>query len=496
MSDAIAFALSRLALAAALLTASFGAVAGFPEAIKALAAGDYATADKEMRPIAEGGDTRAQVLLARIYRDTRNPQRNATEAIAWFRRAADAGNAEAHYWVGVMHAAGDGTDKSMEQALQSWRQSAEAGHGPALGALAMAYASGSGVDKDMAEAVRWARLGAQKNDMHSQSVLGRAYLIGAGGLPRNVREFVNWTRRAALQGERAAQAILGRAYSEGLGVPQDYVQAHMWLNLAAARGSGGAGKQREELAGKMTSEQIAEAQKLARAWRPVRSRPIAVNVPSEKAGAATLRTGMGSGFFVDSAGHIITNHHVVNNCGEVRIPAHGETARVIAADARNDLALLGTGVAPERLPTFREGDDSALLGESVIVAGFPLGQVLAGGLNVTTGSVSALAGPRNNAAMLQITAPVQSGNSGGPVLDQRGQVIGVVVGKLNALRIAAYTGDVPQNVNFAINRSVVRTFLEANGVQLDTAPSATAAAATTEIADQARHYTVLLECWR
>jgi S1-C subfamily serine protease len=132
----------------------------------------------------------------------------------------------------------------------------------------------------------------------------------------------------------------------------------------------------------------------------------------------------------------------------------------------------------------------------VIVAGFPLGQVLAGGLNVTTGSVSALAGPRNNAAMVQITAPVQSGNSGGPVLDQRGQVIGVVVGKLNALRIAAYTGDVPQNVNFAINRSVVRTFLEANGVQLDTAPSATAAAATTEIADQARHYTVLLECWR
>jgi TPR repeat protein len=496
MSDAIAFVLSRLALAAALLAASFGAVAGFPEAIKALAAGDYATADKEMRPIAEGGDTRAQVLLARIYRDTRNPQRNATEAIAWFRRAADAGNAEAHYWVGVMHAAGDGTDKSMEQALQSWRQSADAGHGPALGALAMAYASGSGVDKDMAEAVRWARLGAQKNDMHSQSVLGRAYLIGAGGLPRNVREFVNWTRRAALQGERAAQAILGRAYSEGLGVPQDYVQAHMWLNLAAARGSGGAGKQREELAGKMTSEQIAEAQKLARAWRPVRSRPIAANVPSEKAGAATLRTGTGSGFFVDSAGHIITNHHVVNNCGEVRIPAHGETARVIAADARNDLALLGTGVAPERLPIFREGDDTALLGESVIVAGFPLGQVLAGGLNVTTGSVSALAGPRNNAAMLQITAPVQSGNSGGPVLDQRGQVIGVVVGKLNALRIAAYTGDVPQNVNFAINRSVVRTFLEANGVQLDTAPSATAAAATTEIADQARHYTVLLECWR
>jgi S1-C subfamily serine protease len=98
--------------------------------------------------------------------------------------------------------------------------------------------------------------------------------------------------------------------------------------------------------------------------------------------------------------------------------------------------------------------------------------------------------------MLQITAPVQSGNSGGPVLDQRGQVIGVVVSKLNALRIAAATGDVPQNVNFAINGSVVRAFLEANGVQLEPAATLGTDEATTDIAEQAKQYTVLLECWR
>jgi TPR repeat protein len=494
MPPAQVLALSRLALAAALLALPGAAGAGLTEALKALLAGDYATAGKEMRPLAEGGDARAQVLLGRMYRDARNPEHNPAEALAWFERAADAGSAEARYWVGVMQSAGEGTEKNPAQALESWRRSAEAGHGPALGALAVAYATGAGTEKDLTEAVRWARLGAQKNEMHSQAVLGRAYLLGAGGLPRDMREFVHWTRRAAVQGERAAQATLGRAYIDGVGVPQDYVQAHMWFNLAAARGVGAAAKQRDEVAGKMTPDQIAEAQKLARAWRPVRTRPAAAD-PGEATGAAARRTGMGSGFLVDGSGHVVTNHHVVNGCAEVRIPAQGETAQVIATDARNDLALLATAVTADRPPSFRSSE-GARLGESVIVAGFPLGQVLGGGLNVTTGSVSALSGPGNNAAMLQITAPVQSGNSGGPVLDQRGQVIGVVVGKLNALRIAASTGDVPQNVNFAIHGSVVRTFLEANGVELAADVRAGAAGATTDIAEQAKHYTVLLECWR
>lgn len=488
-------AVSHLVLAAALLVLPGAVDAGLPEAVKALIAGDYATADKEMRPLAEAGDAYAQVLLGRMYRDPRNPDRDPAEALGWFRRAADAGSGEARYWIGLMQATGQGTEKDPAQAIESWRQSADAGYGPALGALAVAYASGVGIEKDMIEAVRWARLGVQKNEMHSQAVLGRAYLLGAGGLPRDTREFVRWTRRAALQGERAAQASLGRAYLDGLGVPQDYVQAHMWLNLAAARGLGAAAKLREEIAGKMTAEQIAEAQKLARAWRAVRARTKAADGPAAASGSVTRRTGMGSGFLVDGAGHVVTNHHVVNGCGEVRVPALGETAQVVATDARNDLALLGTALSADRLPSFRAGE-SARLGEPVIVAGFPLGQVLGAGLNITTGSVSALSGPGNNAAMLQITAPVQSGNSGGPVLDQHGQVIGVVVGKLNALRIAASTGDVPQNVNFAIHGSIVRAFLETNGVQLETAARAAAAEATTDIAQQAKQYTVLLECWR
>jgi TPR repeat protein len=489
----------RTAIFASLLLLLQGgaAQAGVPEAVKAILAGDFTLAESELRPVAEGGDIRAQVLLGRVQRDARNPSRNLPEAYAWFRKAAQGGNAEAQYWAGRMLHSGEGAAKDVVQAIGSWRLAAENGYTPAMGILASTYANGAGVEKDMAESIRWARLGAQKNEMVSLAILGRAHLTGEGGVPQDVGLFVALTRRAAALGERNAQFAVGRLYLDGTGVPQDYVQAHLWSNLAASRGVAAAPKQRDEIAAKMTPQQIAEAQKLASAWRPARAEPspAASAAAPPASGAASRRTGMGSGFVVDGGGHIITNQHVVRGCGEVRIPAHNVVARVLATDERNDLALLSSSVAIDDLPSFRVSTN-ARLGEAIVVAGYPLGQVLSGGLNVTTGAVSALAGPGNNAAMLQITAPVQGGNSGGPVLDQSGLVIGVVVSKLNALRVAAATGDVPQNVNFAVNGMVARAFLEANGVQVDSGMTMPARQTIPDVAERAKRYTVLVECWR
>lgn len=469
--------------------------ADIPAAVKALAAGDFVLAEKELRADADGGNVQAQVLLGRIQRDARNPNRNAGKAFEWFRRAAEAGSAEARYVAGLMAQRGEGTAADPAQAIAWWRQAAEAGYAPAMGVLAASYLAGTGVEKNPTEAVRWARAGADKQDLVSQSLLGRAYMLGEGGLARDVNQALHWTRLAAMQGEPNAQSTLGRLYADGMGVPQNFVQAHLWLNLAAARGQKQAMKQRDELGAKMTAEQLAEAQKLAAAWRPVRAARLARGESAASPGAALRRAGSGSGFIVDAAGSIITNHHVVRNCAEVRIPAHRVTAGVSAVDERNDLALLQASVTVGELPTFRSAT-KVRLGEAIVVAGFPLGEVLSGGLNVTTGSISALAGPRNNASMLQITAPIQAGNSGGPVLDQSGQIVGVVVSKLNALRIAAVTGDVPQNVNFAINGTVARAFLETNGVELEHEVTTPVAAPTVDVAERAKHYTVLVECWR
>ena len=486
---------TRTAAFALLIAMTTAARADIGVALKAFVTGDFVLAEKELRSEADSGDSRAQVLLGRVKRDPRNSAHNLAEAHALFLRAAEAGDAEGQYWAGIMAQRGDGTSKDSAAAIAWWRKSAEAGYPPAMGLLASAYLTGVGGEKDPAEAVRWARAGAAKHEMVSQSVLGRAYLVGEGGVARNVGQAVHWTRLAAIQGEPNAQLAIGRLYLTGVGLPQNYVQAHVWLNLAAARGQSQAAKQRDDLAAKMTPEQLAEAQKLAAAWRPVHAALATKKGSAPGASGTMTRAGTGSAFVVDADGHILTNHHVVRGCQEVRLPAHGITASVRAVDERNDLALLQSSISAEGLPTFR-GGGKVRLGEAIVVAGFPLGEVLSGGLNVTTGSVSALAGPRNNPAILQITAPIQAGNSGGPVLDQWGHVVGVVVSKLNAMRIAALTGDVPQNVNFAINGNVARSFLETNGVQLEQGVTTAVASGTVDVAERARRYTLLIECWR
>ncbi len=121
--------------------------------------------------------------------------------------------------------------------------------------------------------------------------------------------------------------------------------------------------------------------------------------------------------------------------------------------------------------------------------------LLTSDINVTTGTISALAGPGDDRRIFQITAPVQPGNSGGPVLDASGHVVGVVVARLDALKMAHLTGRLPQNVNFAISEGAARAFLDAHDVPYKTARS-NRTMPTTDIAANAKGYTVLIECWK
>ncbi len=120
---------------------------------------------------------------------------------------------------------------------------------------------------DDAEAVKWYRKAAEQGDAYAQYNLGFMYDNGEG-VPRDYAEAARWYRKAANQGEADARFNLGVMYSEGQGVPQDYAQAHMWFSLAGAQGDKQAAKQRDIVAKRMTPAQIAEAQKLAREWKP------------------------------------------------------------------------------------------------------------------------------------------------------------------------------------------------------------------------------------
>jgi len=134
----------------------------------------------------------------------------------------------------------------------------------------------------------------------------------------------------------------------------------------------------------------------------------------------------GTGFFVTPSGYAVTNHHVVENCQRVSLNIRGEEreATIIAKDEINDLALLRVSCVECSSVKFRP-DRRSELGESIMVAGYPLKGLLASDLNVTDGTISALAGIGDDPRLLQVTAPVQLGNSGGPLLDAWGKVIGV-----------------------------------------------------------------------
>lgn len=141
--------------------------------------------------------------------------------------------------------------------------------------LGSMYHEGQGVPQDDKEAVRWSRLAAEQADPDASATaqfnLGVCYHKGQG-VPQDDREAVRWLRLAAEQADPDAQAGLGESYDEGRGVPQDYVQAYMWFNLAGASGKAGVIERRDNIVSKMTPDQIAEAQRRAREWKPRTSR--------------------------------------------------------------------------------------------------------------------------------------------------------------------------------------------------------------------------------
>ena len=201
----------------------------------------------------------------------------------------------------------------------------------------------------------------------------------------------------------------------------------------------------------------------------------------------------GTGFLV-APGLLITNEHVVADCQRINVvsPDGRRAARVIDSDDLIDLALLRvSGLSGPVAPIRRVG--SVRLGEPAYAFGFPLTGLLSEGGNFTTGVVSGLRGLRDAANQIQISTPVQPGNSGGAVVDSSGGVIGVVVAKLNASEVSRVTGDIPQNVNFAVSLQTLVQFLRKNGVSTSSVERG-ASLDTAQLADMLRSFSHRVDC--
>jgi S1-C subfamily serine protease len=254
---------------------------------------------------------------------------------------------------------------------------------------------------------------------------------------------------------------------------------------------------RAEFAAPRPGSDVAEA--LGLACAKVASLPpdAGTGKRAEPAAKPPARSSTGTGIVVTREGHVLTNEHVVRQCDSVELMDEANLrykASVKAADAAKDLALLAAEARSADVAIFRQ-DPLPRLGESITIVGFPLVGVLGTRPTVGFGHVASIVGLRGNPAQMQISVPVQRGASGGPVLDRSGHVIGVVVSKLDALKLAEKMGDLAQNVNFAVRGDTVRAFLEGQRVDF-LVSEASARLENTDLAKRGAQVTVRVRCLR
>lgn len=186
-------------------------------------------------------------------------------------------------------------------------------------------------------------------------------------------------------------------------------------------------------------------------------------VESEEEGDAR---GTGTGFFI-APNLIVTNHHVVAQCEAISTPL-GTAAHLIASNETLDLAVLEYAGRSDSFLSIALHDE-VNLGMEVSAIGYPLYGLVNTGLNFTTGVVSAVNGLADNEAEFTLTAPLQPGNSGGPVIDESGSVLGVAVATAS-LQLAEMGGFIPQNINWAVKASTLKRFLDVNGIKYQMKP--------------------------
>jgi S1-C subfamily serine protease len=206
---------------------------------------------------------------------------------------------------------------------------------------------------------------------------------------------------------------------------------------------------------------------------------------SEENNNKIVAAASGTGFFVTRAGHLITNHHVIEGCKSVKVSFKGNEieAKTLAIDKVNDLAIIKTTINPSKVYSVSNQDVSLL--QDIIIAGFPLGKKVSSAIKIHKGSVTALAGYNDNYSNFQTDATINQGNSGGPIMNQKGNVVGVAV--------ATWVEEGVQGVHFAIKSSTLKTFAKSNSVNF--LPPNSREMSNAELGKLITEGTVFLECW-
>ncbi|MDE0401740.1 MAG: tetratricopeptide repeat-containing serine protease family protein [Candidatus Poribacteria bacterium] len=438
---------------------------------------EYKQAVIWFRESAKNNYPQAWYQLADRYYNGEGVEKNLTEAVKWYRKAAHQGNADAQNALGAMYYHGKGVEKNLTEAVKWFEKAANRGNAYAQLNLGMRYHDGEGVEKNLTEAVKWYRKAAHRGNAEAQNNLAIMYKKGEGMPKSNPEMAARWFLQAAQLGNRKAQRNLGTLFETGLKdkngdeqIPKDKKEAYYWYSLVLRSDAANLDGEnptnsfpnvrdwRESIRKQLTEPEIYEIQKRIDDWKP------------------RILYSVGTGFYIDE-NHILTNAHVVtedndmkHECDEFRIPYRH--VKLIEKDRDVDLALLRDTDENIDRAIFRSNPVD--IGEDIVSFGYPLSFRLSYRGNGTLGIISGLSGTINDSPyyrdkpflpdnFFQHTAPIQGGNSGGPMFDGGGNVVGVTVSGLDPY-LKREDGRViiedRENINFAIKFDVIQAFIK------------------------------------
>jgi len=426
---------------------------------------------------AEKGDAAAMTHLAELYQGGKVVRQNYAEAFRLLTLAAEKGLPIAMHALADCYFTGKGATQNYSEAVRWYLSAAEKGNPNAMLSIGRCYLYGLGIIQDREEAARWFSLAlydkntlkmlgaewfrqvAEQGSHEGMLNLGRCYYYGQAYVEKDIPEAVKWYQKAALAGNKTARLLLGICYDEGEGVPQNDVYAYAWYSLASVDGDFDSKELRDIKRREMTPKMIQEGQKLAaKILRDIEdntSGSAANNYP-----ALYDAPTVGTGFFITTNGYLLTAAHVISQKHRVTIQwmASNYVANVVSVNDKLDVALLKTEGFFSALQIF--SSTGTKLGSEVFTIGFPNISFQGASPKLTKGVISGLNGVQDDPSSFQISVAVQPGNSGGPLINKDGYVIGVVNARLNDLTTVKLTGSLPQNVNYAIKSAYVLPLLD------------------------------------
>jgi len=435
----------------------------------------------------------AQYILGTMYTRGEGVKKDDAVSFRWYRMAADYGIPDAEYEIFIRLSDGTGVKMNAAEASRWEQKAAEHGNFPAQALLSAKY----NLEQDYSKAGKWYYELAERGDIDKQVNLGRAYLYGYG-LNQDYFKAIKWFKKAAKQGDASAEFYLGTMYRKGQGVKQDYSETVKWYRKAAEQGdaaaqfnlgamySGGRGVMQSGAAAAdwyykagltyfrqgnrddalSSVERIKSLSDVLHLTVPnafLADRLLTQIYGGGKGGSSSSgdkakkpasrdKSVMGTGWPVAS-GYIVTNWHVVSGHSRLTLILTDGTqlmAKVAINDKANDLALLKVHHPAALPPALPLAQAPAQLGEQVFTIGYPHPDVMGSDPKLTDGVISSIAGMGDDPRFYQISVPLQGGNSGGPLINMKGEAVGIVESKLSAVRVFKLTGDLTQNVNYAV----------------------------------------------